>query len=526
MQSDEFRDETLTLKDGIKLTSRIWKPKDGGPWPALLMRQPYGKEIASTVTYPHPHWWSSHGFLVVIQDVRGQGSSGGFFSGFEQEASDTSQTHSWVRNLPECNGRLGTYGFSYQGMTQLLADQGSPPPDCLAPAMTGLKEKEHWSCDGNAYWWHLGISWGLQLAALKATREKDFEAWEEIHSCLGNKTYLFKGETFLQKYDPKGLTLKWLNTSKKGSSYKWITHKPLKRWLSQPMLLIGGWWDPHLKGIIDIYKQSLEAGGNPELHIGPATHLQWWEGIHKIQLDFFKTHLQQSCQANKTKRNNYLWNLTTKVWTKTQEKNFKVNSWGLNSKGLACLDLSEGLLEKDLTGEGRVTFVHDPWRPVPSTGGHLSPEPGEVDRKLIDERSDVATFTSKKAIKTMTIEGTPILQIEAKSDRETFDICVALSIIKGSDEKVIQLSTGVLRVINNHISKKSIRTISMQPLLADISPGDRIRLSISGSNWPAIGVNPGDEKQNCGAPSPHCLVTTTTLYLRDSKFLIQPLFFK
>ena len=56
-----------------------------GQWPALLMRQPYGKQIASTVTYAHPSWWASQGYLVVIQDVRGQGSSEGEFSGFEQE---------------------------------------------------------------------------------------------------------------------------------------------------------------------------------------------------------------------------------------------------------------------------------------------------------------------------------------------------------------------------------------------------------------------------------------------------------
>ena len=85
------------------------------------MRQPYGREIASTVTYLHPSWWANHGYLVVIQDVRGQGDSEGIFNGFSQEASDTCQTNKWVRSLPECNGKLGTYGFSYQGFTQLLA---------------------------------------------------------------------------------------------------------------------------------------------------------------------------------------------------------------------------------------------------------------------------------------------------------------------------------------------------------------------------------------------------------------------
>ena len=47
-----------------------------------------------------------------------------------------------------------------------------PTAGCMAPAMTGLSELEHWSCEGGAFWWHLGIGWGLQLAAQKAQREK------------------------------------------------------------------------------------------------------------------------------------------------------------------------------------------------------------------------------------------------------------------------------------------------------------------------------------------------------------------
>ena len=40
----------LALSDGVRLRSRLWHPQRGGPWPALVMRQPYGRSIASTVT--------------------------------------------------------------------------------------------------------------------------------------------------------------------------------------------------------------------------------------------------------------------------------------------------------------------------------------------------------------------------------------------------------------------------------------------------------------------------------------------
>ena len=54
MSGSRWFDKSLVLRDGVRLISRIWLPNGNGPWPALLMRQPYGREIASTITYAHP----------------------------------------------------------------------------------------------------------------------------------------------------------------------------------------------------------------------------------------------------------------------------------------------------------------------------------------------------------------------------------------------------------------------------------------------------------------------------------------
>ena len=70
MSGSRWFDKSLVLRDGVRLISRIWLPNSNGPWPALLMRQPYGREIASTITYSHPEWWASKGYMVIIQDVR------------------------------------------------------------------------------------------------------------------------------------------------------------------------------------------------------------------------------------------------------------------------------------------------------------------------------------------------------------------------------------------------------------------------------------------------------------------------
>ena len=115
----------MPCRDGVRLATRLWRPDPAGPhgpgpWPVLLMRHPYGRAIASTVTYAHPAWYAARGFLVAVQDVRGRGDSEGRFRGFAGEAADGATAVRWARHLEGANGRVGTYGFSYQGLTQLL----------------------------------------------------------------------------------------------------------------------------------------------------------------------------------------------------------------------------------------------------------------------------------------------------------------------------------------------------------------------------------------------------------------------
>jgi hypothetical protein len=42
------------MSDGVELLSDHYAPPEPGPHPTLLMRQPYGRDIASTVVYAHP----------------------------------------------------------------------------------------------------------------------------------------------------------------------------------------------------------------------------------------------------------------------------------------------------------------------------------------------------------------------------------------------------------------------------------------------------------------------------------------
>jgi predicted acyl esterase len=79
------------------------------------------------------------------------------------------------------------------------------------------------------------------------------------------------------------------------------------------------------------------------------------------------------------------------------------------------------------------------------------------------------------------------------------------------------------KVLNSDEGKKNARKIRLQPILATLREGDRLRISISGSGWPAIGINPGQCQYLCAGPSPHCLVTTISLLLSNSKLKFESL---
>ena len=519
-----WSDTSLKLKDGVELISRIWIPNGKGPWPTLLMRQPYGREIASTITYAHPTWWASNGYMVVIQDVRGQGSSGGIFQGFNQEANDTSETHEWVRSLKDCNGKLGLYGFSYQGLTQLTGEENSKPPDCLTPAMTGLNFKNHWSSDGGAFWWDNNITWALQIAALKMKRENNSLGWEEIKLALENKTYLRKGLEIIKKYDPDNFVIKWLEMLNNNDSFEEI--KPISSWLKKPMLIIGGLWDPHLKGAIDLYKKSKALGGDPEIIIGDATHLNWWKGSQKTLLDFFDTYLKSNTLiANKnTFKRKKIWNISTKKWDdikNREEPNYEI---GLQSDGTANIDIVDGSLVMNAKGSGFFSIVHDPWRPAQSGGGHLGPDPGLFNRNLVDQRFDVGVFQTKSFIKNQKLSGIPLLQTSIKSDQSSFDICLALSLVSEDGSLVNQFTTGFLRVKNSKKNKSSDYKITMHPINISLNKGTKLRLSISAAAYPAIGVNSGCEDAIHGAPSLKHKIIMLTFDLKKTFMKMAPFF--
>ena len=139
------------MRDGVTLYADVYRPEGDGPFPVLLMRHPYDKTQAENINYTHPSWYARHGYLVVVQDSRGTGVSEGNLIPFQHEAEDGYDTIEWAARLPGANGKVGMYGFSYAGATQLMPATLRPPSlVTICPAMTASQYYEGWTYNQGA----------------------------------------------------------------------------------------------------------------------------------------------------------------------------------------------------------------------------------------------------------------------------------------------------------------------------------------------------------------------------------------
>src|ERR1700730_18743803 len=155
------RGVTATMRDGVILRADIYRPKTDGQFPVLLQRTPYNKSGGAAFGLKA----AASGYVVIIQDVRGRYTSDGEWYTFKHESNDGFDTVEWAAALPYSNGKVGMWGGSYVGATQMLAAIAHPPHLAgLCPFVTGSNYHENWTYQGGAFEQWFSQSWTSRLA--------------------------------------------------------------------------------------------------------------------------------------------------------------------------------------------------------------------------------------------------------------------------------------------------------------------------------------------------------------------------
>ncbi|MCU0546172.1 MAG: CocE/NonD family hydrolase [Oscillatoriaceae cyanobacterium Prado104] len=495
---------SMLTRDGVRLDADIYRPDAEGEFPVLLMRQPYGRSIASTVVYAHPAWYAKQGYIVAIQDVRGRGTSEGKFKLFINEVADGFDAVNWAANLPGSNGKVGMYGFSYQGMTQLYAASAKPSAlTTICPAMVGCDLYAEWAYEGGAFCLQSNLGWAIQLAAETARLKGDVSAYQSLYGASRN---LPLGDTIparpeiLKHLAPDSYYHDWVDNYRPGEYWKNLS--PNIENLDLPMLHIGGWFDTYLRGTIALYKTMVSRKNHLQhLIVGPWTHLPWGRKIgamdcglaasnpvDELQIRWFDRFLKGLDSAMFDGHPIALFEMGSNEWRKFDKwPDRERKSYFLATNGLASVREDAGILTHnclDVCIED--IFVHDPWRPVPSLGGHAAFPAGSFERSTVDCRTDVLTYTSAPLTADLHLAGEIIVEIFCTADAPSFDLCAILSEMKDGSS-VWNFAQGYVRV---NSGENPVR-ILVQPTCMKIVKGNALRLSLSATCFPACDVNPG-----------------------------------
>jgi uncharacterized protein len=529
---------SMQTRDRVRLDADIYRPDTEEKLPILLMRQPYGREIASTVVYAHPRWYAAQGYIVVIQDVRGRGTSAGEFDLFTHEVADGLDTINWVSNLPYSTGKVGMYGFSYQGMTQLYT--AVHQPECLkaiAPAMVAYDLYSDWAYENGAFCLWANLAWAIQLAGETARLKGDESAYLKLKAAANNLPLngsIAANPELMQELAADSFYHQWLHNPDATAEY-WQKRSPkyLLDNVDLPMLHIGGWFDPYLRGTMNLYQAMVAQSKQPQhLLIGPWGHLPWGSKlgtmdygmaaqnpIDEIQIRWFDHWLKDIDTGLLEESSICLFEMGSNSWREfdslpnlpREQTIFYLTSNGLASvredsgmlwqlwqdeKGadpspqeLIETDFSERVTEFDNNTD---ILVHDPWRPVPALGGHAIYPSGSFERSHLDCRSDILTYTSAPLESNLHLTGAITLEVYCATEKASFDLCAVLSIVNPNGA-VFNFTQGYIRVVTVDARTNPI-SIPLQPTCMCIAPGNSLRLSLSGACFPAYPVNSGNGK--------------------------------
>ncbi len=119
------------MSDGVLLAATLFlPPPEAGPQPCLMEALPYRKDdLTASYAASYERLRDEHGYAVCRLDLRGTGSSGGDATDEYPvaEQRDLAEVIAWLAEQPWCDGQVGMWGTSYSGFNSLQMAVERPP---------------------------------------------------------------------------------------------------------------------------------------------------------------------------------------------------------------------------------------------------------------------------------------------------------------------------------------------------------------------------------------------------------------
>ncbi|HZW56006.1 MAG TPA: CocE/NonD family hydrolase [Nitrososphaerales archaeon] len=510
------------MRDGIKLSSDIYRPDSEERFPTIVTRSPYmtvegfQKRFADEAKF-----FASRGYVYVIQDCRGKNDSEGTYQPFFDDPTDGYDTLEWCARQVWSNGSIGTIGASYQAWNQWQAATLSPPNLKAMICIVSLPDPviNVPFQNGALVLWM--AEWMAMVDGKKNTDPSIFDT-AKIYNHLP-----------LRSMDGKfgrpnsAIWQKWIDHPSSDEFWRKTFYQDKFDRIDLPVLHISGWYDDiigtHLNYIgMKRHAPSEKARENQKLIIGPWQHhvnvtrrlssIDFGESslidLRKIELDWFDYWLKGIDNGVMNQPMVDIFVMGRNSWKRSDAWPFegtKYIKYFLHSSGRANTSAGDGLLSaiepKDTEGSNSVdTYTYDPKDPCPNLFDDTSGVAAEAphDQRPIERRDDVLVYSTPRLDSEVEVSGPVKVKLYASSSALDTDFWAQLVDVFPNGYSM-HLTEGILRArYRNSLAKPELLephkvyqfSIDLWVTSNAFLKDHRIRLDVSTSSFPKYDRNP------------------------------------
>ena len=478
----------MPMRDGVRLSTNIYRPKTNDKVPIIFSRTPYnfnswgdGKE--RTRALQSALQMVKNGYAYVVQNERGRYFSEGEWDILGVPLSDGYDAFTWLSNQTWSNGKIGTIGCSSTAEWQMaVASLDHPAHAAMVPQGfgAGVGRVGQYFEQGN--WYRGGVEQLLFASWLYGVEQDKFKPRIPAGASQEDLIRISRFYDLAPENPPvnwaeafQHLPLKDLlkNVSGKKEIFdKMIVRKPNDEdWykgglyhddmgFGVPSFWFVSWYDVATSPNLELFNhvrnnaKSKSVRENQYLVISPTLHCGFKRAKENTivgelsvgdarlnydeQISLWFDHFlkgEKNNFENKIPRVQY-YTMGINKWQQSETwppKDVTYQTYFLGSKGNAQTMYGNGTLSlsKNSKPEGKDSFVYDPMNPVKSYGGGVcctgnAVQGGSFDQRIMETRADILVYTSQPLEEGIEVSGFIEADLYVSSDVKDTDFTIKI----------------------------------------------------------------------------------------------------
>lgn len=469
----------IPMRDGEVLAADVYVPSGCTSCPSILIQTPYWKfpyrynlplDIGTDI--------DNSPYAFVIVDWRGFWGSLGALNGLPNRGEDGYDCVEWIAQQSWSNGRIGTWGPSALGNIQFQTARENPPHlTCCVPVVSAPQTKYENYYPGGV----LRTEYVEQLGS------------------LGFGTTLITDNPYYN--------FLWQGTE----TATWYPQD-----INVPTFMIGGWFDHNVNPMLDWFPAMMlesSASADHKLMFGPWTHGGHGEAapgtVNQGDLNFPEAENWNNTKALEflafhllDEQNGWENQPTVQYFQMGMNEWLGTNEWPPASTLTDYYLGSLAYLGTSLGTPGEIPVFSNPREPSPTIGGPTLQEgllqgPYDISTS-VEARFDYVLFETETLPADVSVQGKINVKLFVSTEQLDADVAIRLTEVNGTESIMLRDAIQRLRFRNGFSEADEAFctqgevyeiNIELDDIAHTFKAGNKIRLLVSGANYPRFDVN-------------------------------------